>query len=160
MFSYENGVIVCILLSLYRAVSLLLLINSTYSKNLRRIGLRVRWSELTVVEIEKSDVNQSFLKKIAKFLTVIGVEWIFFATSWLYVLVNVGLIVYRYSKDSGAPERVKNYRWKMKNVNMTYEQVIKEHMKLNEMKEEDFEQVKKETIQSMEERGLPQEYLW
>ena len=57
---------------------------------------------------------------------------VFTLTSWLYVAGVVAMFVYSKSKDSGVPESIRAYRWKLKNVDMSFEDMVREVMKLSE----------------------------
>ncbi len=48
------------------------------------------------------------------------------ALSWITVISMAGMFLYKKSKDAGAPQSIKELRWRMKNIHMTREQIDKE----------------------------------
>ena len=46
--------------------------------------------------------------------------------SWVSVAWTVGTLIYQKSKQSGMPQPVKELRWKMRNVDMTRDQILAE----------------------------------
>lgn len=61
-------------------------------------------------------------------------------------------MIYRYSQDSGAPQSVKDFRWKIKNYEMTFDELVLEVMKLKEIPSEEFDLVKSELLEFVEQR--------
>jgi hypothetical protein len=100
------------------------------------------------------EANHSAFRKILKFLLLYGTGLPFVLASWLYVAYVVGLILYRRSKDSGAPQAVREFRWKLRNTEMTFDQIVKELMKVTDQNPADFEKVKADLIQELDEQGL------
>jgi uncharacterized protein (DUF1786 family) len=69
------------------------------------------------------------------------------------VALAVGTIIYRKSKDSGAPQAVREFRWKLKNTDLTFDQLVKELMKVSDQDPSDFERVRSQMLQELKERG-------
>jgi len=63
-------------------------------------------------------------------------------------------MIYRYSQDSGAPQSVKDFRWKIKNSEMTFDELVLEVMKLKEIPIEEFDMSKAELLEFVEQRRL------
>lgn len=98
----------------------------------------------------KDEAIMGKIIKIIFFHVVLSFPFIFL--SWLYVLFVIGSYCYVFFKDVGAPQSVKEFRWKIRNIDMTFDQMIKELMKLDEQDPNDFEIVKKEMIDYIEQR--------
>lgn len=153
MFSYESGVLVAFLLWLWSVVSALVLINSRMERNLNRIGQRLSWLTLTPKQMSAEEASRSAVRKIMKFVLIFGIGFPFILVSWLYVALAVGTLVYRKSKDAGAPQTVREFRWKLKNTEMTFDQLVKELMKVSDQDPSSFERVRSEMLREMKERG-------
>jgi hypothetical protein len=129
-------------------------INSRTNRNLQKIGQRLSWLTMTPKPMSAEEVSHSGLRKLMKFLLLYGTGLPFVLTSWLYVLYVVGLLIYRRSKDAGAPQAVREFRWKLRNTDMTFDQLVKELMKLSDRDPADFEQVKADLVRELHEQGL------
>lgn len=119
MFDYETGLAIALLLWLASAVILTISINSRMNRNFNKVGQRLSWLTLTPKPISASDERRSPLSSVLKFLLVVGLGLPFVLLSWVYVAFFVGTFMYRRTKDSGAPQVVREFRWKLKNVDMT-----------------------------------------
>jgi hypothetical protein len=154
VFSYEAGLLVAFCLWLWITVAALVAINSRMERNLNRIGQRLSWLTLTPKPLSPEEIHHSALRKVAKFLLLYGTGLPFVLASWLYVAYVVALLIYRRSKDSGAPQAVREFRWKMRNVDMTFDQLVRELMKVSEQDPATFDQVKQELLNELQERGV------
>ena len=154
MFSYETGLLLAFLLWLWLTVSAIMTINSRMNRNLNRIGQRLSWLTMTPKPMSAEEVNHGSLRKIMKFLLLYGTGLPFVFTSWLYVLYVLGLLLYRKSKDSGAPQAVRELRWKLRNTEMNFDQLVKEMMKVSDQDPANFEQVKADLLRQLHEQGL------
>lgn len=154
LFSYEGGVAVAFLLWLYSVVALLVALNSTYERNLNRIGQRTSWFTLLPKEMSAEDSTRTPLFKSTLFLLACGIGLISTLLSWLYLAAFAAQFVYRKSKDAGAPVAVKDFRWKLRNTEMSFDQLVKELMKVSELDPASFEVVREERLFSLRERGL------
>ena len=152
MFSYENGLILSFFLYLYQMIALLMLINSTAEKNLNKVGEAYSWLTLKPVLMSKYDFDRSIYKCIGKFLVIAIWQGLFIFLSWLNIFLFVCLTMYKISQDYGAPKEVKEFRWKLKNQNMTFDEIILEMIKVKGLDKEDFEQLKSEMIEFVKER--------
>ena len=119
MFTYEVGVAIAFLLWAYNAVMLIVSVNSLLERNLNKIGQRLSWLTLMPKEMEPEDLKRSTLAKVLKYLFIVGIGLPFVLTSWLYILLAVAGMLYRWSKDSGAPQAVREMRWKLRNLDLT-----------------------------------------
>jgi hypothetical protein len=154
LFSYEAGLLVAFLLWLWVTISAMVSINSRMNRNLHKIGQRLSWMTMTPKPMSAEDANRTAFGKVLKFLLLYGTGLPFVLASWLYVAYVVGLIIYRKSKDSGAPQAVREFRWKLRNTDMAFDQIVKELMKVSDQDPADFEKVKADLIRELHEQGL------
>ncbi len=152
--SYEAGIGVALLLWLYGTVNTLISINSTLERNLNKIGQRLSWVTLSAKPMTHDDQSRSTISLVMRFVIMSLIGLASTLLSWLYVLLVVGSIVYAKSKDVGAPQTIKEYRWKLRNMDLSLDQLIRESMKIAGQSEDQFEQVKAELLQSMRDAGL------
>jgi hypothetical protein len=123
-------------------------------KNLNKMGQRISWVTLKPTPMEAADQRRSRLYKVGKFALIVLIALPFTLLSWAYVLYLVGQFLYFRARDSGVPQGVKEYRWKLRNSDMTFDQLIREAMKVQEQDPASFEQLKAELRQEMADRGL------
>lgn len=154
MVSYESGLLLAFLLWLWAVVNALVLINSRMETNLNRIGQRLSWLTLTPKAMSAEDSIRSPFRKAVKFSLIFGAGLPFVLASWLYVAVVAGTVIYRRSKDAGAPQAVREFRWKLKNTDMSFDQLIKELMKVSDQDPADFEKFKSTMLHELGERGI------
>ncbi|MFA6189331.1 MAG: hypothetical protein WC680_08635 [Sulfuricurvum sp.] len=154
MFDYESGILVALLFWIFYAGSILVSINSQVERNLNKIGQRLSWITLAPKLMTIDDVNHSVAFKIMKYLFVIGIAFAFIFLSWAYIIVTIVLIIYKFFKDFGAPQTIREFRWKLKNSNLTFEQLMKELMKVSEVDESKYDEFTNEVITNLQERGL------
>jgi hypothetical protein len=151
---YETGLGVAFLAWLGFMVRLVVSINSTMEKNLNRLGQRQSWLTLKPTPMEADDLHRSWLYKVGKFSLIGLISLPFTLFSWVYVLWMVGQFLYLRMRDSGVPQSVKEYRWKLRNCNMTLDQLIREAIKVQELDPASFDQLKADLRQEMADRGL------
>lgn len=140
---YETGVLVAFLIWLYRVGAAVIVLNSRMAANLRKVGMRVSMTTLSAKPMSDSDRKRSWVGSLARFLVValIGLAGVFF--SWLSVVTTVGFFLYAKSKDAGQPAAVREFRWKLRNLDMSFEQLAKEMYALNQaigLTQPEFEQ--------------------
>ena len=151
---YETGVGLAFLTWLWGLVNLLISVNSQMEKNLNKIGQRLSWVTLSVKEMAAEDQNRPLWKSIGKFLLIAVIGLPFVLLSWVTVFLWLGQIIYRRSKDSGAPQAVREYRWKLRNVDMTLDDIIKEGLKASGKSLDEFEATRETIVHQMRESGL------
>lgn len=149
MFSYENGVAVAFILWAFSVVRLVVMVNSQMEKNLNKVGKRLSWLTLTPKPMQQASSGR-WWKSALKFLVIaaLGVPFVFF--SWLYVLVALVLAYFLWEKSSGKPDSVRELQWKMKNLDMSFDDIIKASMKATSTDPDMFDQVKAEMLEQME----------
>ena len=154
MFSYEDGVFVAFLCWSWISIAAVIAINSRMERNLNKIGQRLSWLTMNIKTISQNDAHRTFIGKFLKFVLIYGLGLPFVLTSWLYVVYVVGLLIYRKSKDSGAPQAVREFRWKLRNKDMTFDELVKELMKVSDKDLSEFEQFRAKIVSEMQEQGL------
>ncbi|GEM_PF-2617815 len=155
MFDYETGIFFAFLLWLYNAVMIVVSVNSRLERNLNRMGQRLSWFTLMPKPLEPDDLSRSTTSKVLRYLLVVGIGLPFILLSWLNVALAVATILYRRAKDSGAPQAVREFRWKLRNTELTFDQLVRESMKVVEEDSSKFEEFRASMINELEERGLP-----
>jgi hypothetical protein len=152
VFTYENGVFISLLLYGCYLVGLVVTINSTAEKNLNKVGECHSWLTLKPVSMNSADFDRPIHKTIGRFVLVALWQGCFVLLSWVNVLFAVGALVFRFSKDYGAPQNVKDFRWKIKNYDLTFDEIILEIIKLRGLNVSDFERIRVEVLEFIEER--------
>lgn len=152
--SYENGLAIAFMLWLASMIITLVLINSRLEGNLNKIGQRLSWLTLTPKAMDAEELNRSAFKKIFKFLFIAGSGLPFVLLSWLYVALFVGTFVFRRLKDAGAPQAIREFRWKLRNKDMAFDELVREMMKASDEPADDFERVRGDMVREMEDRGF------
>lgn len=142
--SYEAGIVVALILYIF---SIIMTIHRKYSKinrNFNKIGYRIGWDGNTKPLYKKS----SGLMIVAKILLILfGFVFIFF--SWLYVVLVGGYAIYQLYSSLTAPPEVKRFRWKMKNVDMSFDEIVRELMITQNMDLANFDEFRKECLDEM-----------
>jgi hypothetical protein len=154
MFSYESGLGIAFMLWSASIVITLVWINSRFEKNLNKIGQRLSWLTLNPKAMDAEEMKRSTFRKLFKFLFIVGIGLPAILLSWLYVAWFVGTVVYKHTKDAGAPQAVRELRWKMKNTDMSFDQIVCEMMKVSEEDPATFEKVRYDLVQEMTDRGF------
>jgi len=155
VFDYETGLLLAFLLWLYNAVAIVVSVNSRLERNLNRMGQRLSWLTLMPKPMDVEDRSRSTLSKVFRYLFIVGIGLPFVLLSWLYVVLAAGGIIYKRTKDFGAPQVVREFRWKMKNTDLTFDRLIKELMKVSEEDPSNFAEFRGKIVRELEERGLP-----
>lgn len=154
MFSYEGGIAIAFFLWLFSVINLLITINSRFERNLNKIGQRTSWGTLAPTELTLEDMRRSRLSKTLRFLLIYGIALISIFLSWLYVALVIAQIAYRKSKDAGAPVAIKEFRWKMKNTDMSFDQIVKEIMKISDQDPANFESFRNDLRSDLKAKGV------
>jgi hypothetical protein len=128
---YEIGVYFSLFYWLYQSIFLIILINSQMEKNLNKVYQRLSWSTFRTKQIESYDeVHPHIFKMIMKYIFIILVNLLLIFLSWVYLFyVFVNTMFNRYKRD-GEPEVMKTFRWRMRNSNLSYEQILQELYKI------------------------------
>lgn len=156
---YEAGVGIAFLMWAGYVAHMLASLNSKMQRNLNRIGQKLSWTTLRPKAMEQNDQHPVAWGWTAiKFIGCVAVSLPLVLGSWLYVLWVGARLTYAHFKDAGAPQNVKEYRWKLRNCDLTFNQIIKETLKMADLPNVTFEQAKYEMIEQMKGRGLHVNY--
>lgn len=154
LFSYENGLGIAFILWLASIVIILVSINSRFERNLNKIGQRLSWLTLTPKPMDAEEMQHLPIRKFFKFLFIVAIGLPFVLLSWLYVAFFVGTAAYNRIKDAGAPQAIRESRWKMRNVDLSFDQIVRELMKASEQDPAIFEKIRDNIAQEMADRGF------
>ena len=154
MDPYVVGLLIAFAIWAFSAISAIAAINSRTNRNLKRIGQRLSWMSLTQKPMTPSDAAQTRIGKVFKFTLIYGFALVFVLASWLYVAWAVGEFIYRKHKDSGAPQSVLEFRWALRNKEMSFDDLIRALLKLTDQAPENFDQVKVDMINELQSRGI------
>lgn len=86
--------------------------------------MRLSWLTFTPKQMAASDVNRPAYRAILKFAIVYGISFVMIILSWLSVALSLATIFYQKSKDAGAPPEVKELRWKLRNLDLSFDEII------------------------------------
>ncbi|UGQ44952.1 hypothetical protein [Massilia endophytica] len=128
---YETGLGVAFLVWLCNLILLLTKINSQAERNLRKIGMRHSWLTQTPKQRTASDAKRGILGTVGKFALIQSVALVSVILSWGYVLWAIGAILYAHAKDYGAPQEVKEFRWRMRNLDLPLDEIIRGMLKIS-----------------------------
>lgn len=120
---YEMGVLAAFLLWIYSLVMIVANANSQLARNLSKVGMRLSW--LTAEPVPAGDRSGAGWRVFSA-LAFTGLGLVGILLSWLTVVASIGMLIHRASKSNGMPQVVKELRWKLRNVEMTREQVLTE----------------------------------
>jgi hypothetical protein len=152
---YETGIGVAFLIWIFGGALLIASVNSRFERNLHKIGQRLSWLTLTPKPREPNDVNRPTWRSCGRFLFIVGLSLPLILLSWLYVLIWLCPLVYSKWQDMGAPASVREARWRMRNTDMTFDQIIRALMRAAEIDDAQYESYKGDLIRGVEERGVP-----
>lgn len=139
MFTYENGLILAFLIWIIGIVANIIQSNSMMQRNLKKIGKRIGFWGITDIDYSK---QSPWYKGFKFFFIYILLPIPFLFLSWLYVGM-VGLqYLYNLKKDMGAPQSIKEFRWRLRNIDLTFDELIKGLMVLEGQDLSDFDKVK------------------
>lgn len=153
-FSYENGVFVAFLFFIYSIIALVVQLNSQMERNLNKVGLRRSWMTRQPKPLEQEYIDRPFYRKILKFLFFIFLQLASVLLSWLGVFLSVCMVAYAWSKDYGTPSEVKAFRWKMRNRDMTFDDIVKEMVIMAGNDLSDLDKAIEDVKSEMRDRGL------
>ena len=152
MFDYVTGVVVASALWVIYAVHLIVLLNSTLNRNLSQVGQRLSYMSQAATTLDWSERGESKSWKTTKYLFVIAARIPFLLLSWVYVSYAVGVFLWKRWIELTAPPDVKAARWRMKNLPMPFDMIVRELMKLTGEPPENYERFRTELIANIGER--------
>lgn len=152
---YETGLLLAVAIWFIRAIYALLQINSTLEKNINKIGKRQSWLDFTIKPLTSDYVNKSVFYKIIKYLLIWGlIPFILIFTSWLYVIYVVAVFAYKTYQNIGMPNNVKEYKWRLRNLNLSFNDLVQETVAITNNNEITFEEAREAIIEEMKSNGL------
>lgn len=141
---YEAGIAVAFCMWVYLTAMIVVRANSRLARNLRKVGYRQSWATGAPEPMSPKDVARSPLRSIAKFVLIGLIGLPFTLLSWLYVALVVAQFIYARAKDFGAPPVVKEYRWKLRNLDLSTDDIVRQMMKVQGLPDSDFDKVRLE----------------
>lgn len=150
---YEAGLGVAFLLWLYRTAARIVLVNSRMQRNLRKVGCRLSWLDLELTQMDDADAKRSPARETFGHLIAACVSLPLVILSWLDVLLTAGMIIYRLAKDRGAPDAVREFRWKLRNMDLSFDELILGMMKVKGVPDEQFLTTRQQYIELMKLNG-------
>ncbi|WP_036217228.1 hypothetical protein [Massilia sp. LC238] len=150
---YELGCFVAFILWLYRTVILLVAINSTAERNLRKVGMRHSWYTGSVVVMTYSAEYKHLLASVIKFAAIRLMFLVGIIFSWISVVWFFGSLIYLKGKDSGAPAEVKEFRWKLRNRDLSFDDLVTGLAKISGV-DAPLEVLRNDMFENMRERGF------
>jgi hypothetical protein len=142
--SYEGGLGIALLIWALNAIRMLVVVNSQFEKNLNKVGMRLSWLSFTPKPM--SGPKRGPLFAVGKYALLNLLSLPLVAASWVYTAAAVLLFIFQLSKDAGVPQRIKEYRWAMKNQDLTVEQIARELVKLSDDPNVSFESIHSELL--------------
>ncbi len=152
---YGAGVEIAFLLWLFYAGSCVVRANSLLARNLAKVGMRISFLDLKPTPMTTADVQRSPIGRFLRASLAVLVALPFVLGSWLYVLWFVGAIIFAKSKDAGAPTAVREWRWRMNNVDMSFDDAVAELLKLSAIVPEKLSEARAALIDDLRGRGIP-----
>ena len=120
---YEFGVLAAFVLWFYNSAMTVVNANSQLSRNLAKVGMRLSWGTALPVPVDDST---GIGRRTLSGLLPIALGLIGTLLSWISVAYSVSMFLYRQSKASEMPRSVKELRWKLRNVDLTRDQILSE----------------------------------
>lgn len=151
---YELGVSIAFLLWCWQMVMIIVRANSQLERNLNRVGMRISWWTGQPVQAEPKELYRPFWRSVLSFLLVAIVGLISILLSWLHIVLVVGLAAYAWSKDSGAPSAVKEFRWRLKNRELSIDEYVRGAMSAQDVPPEQFDQQRIALVEMLRARGF------
>lgn len=126
MSDYELGLLWALIIWLIETLRLFLSLNSQLNRNLRKVGCRIRWTGGQPTMMEQDEINPTKKNIIIKYSLYLLWGLISVALSWLFVIYSfIRWIKLFYSYNFDVPEAIKIQRFKMKNIDMSFDEVLK-----------------------------------
>jgi len=149
---YEIGCSLAFLIWAGSLVWVVISLNSQMERNLNKAGFRLSWLTLRPKQMGNNHYKRSTFMKVGKFILIAtpGFVGIFF--SWLYVAFFIVEILYSRFKDAGAPQEIREFRWRMRNENLTFDEVA-EGLALVSRVNIPIDELKKDLWSEMIDRG-------
>lgn len=142
---YEIGVILAFVLYMYQLTMVIYRKNSKLNYNLNKIGYRIGWLGNTKPLAQQTS---GFMVLVKVLVWIFGLIFIVF--SWVYVLLIGGWLLYQVYNALSAPPEIKKFQWKAKNLDMSFDEILKEYMIVQGVDLAEFEQFKQDYLAELE----------
>ena len=152
---YIAGVVVALALWITKVVFVFVQLNSVQQRNLNKIGKRLSWLTLTAKPLKKSDIDASITLKVFKFFIIwLVVPFFLIFTSWVYVFFVLAGVIYSFYRNMGKPQAVKEFQWKLKNMDLSFDQIVDGFSQIAGLSLEDATEAKAHIKEQMKRDGL------
>lgn len=150
---YELGCFVAFIHWLYRTVILIVAVNSTAERNLRKVGMRHSWYTGRLIVMTYSADYRHISEKIVQFAAIrlMFLVGIFF--SWISVAWFFGAFFYEKGRDSNQSVEVREFRWNLKNFDLSFDDMVLGFAKVSGNKAS-LEVLRHKMFQNMRDRGF------
>jgi hypothetical protein len=149
---YEFGVGVAFCIWIGSLIWLFISLNSQLERNLNKVGSRQSWLSLQPKPMDNNHYHRTIPTKLGKLAVIFFLGFIGILFSWLYVAWYMGTIAYSYLKDAGAPQAIREFRWRMRNLDLSFDEIV-EGMVLAAGNKHSAEHLKQQIWEEMNERG-------
>lgn len=150
--TYEDGIGVSFFICIYQLGMLIYYKNSQFEKNLNKLGLRLSYLTLTPTPYENE--NKPIYIKILKLLIIQIFNFAMIFLSWLFVLYFAFMVVRNFYNKIGMPQAIKDYQWKMRNMDLSIDNIIKLDMAARDISMNNFEEFKANILEDLHNRGF------
>jgi hypothetical protein len=151
---YLYGLCASVLIWAANVAKLLYRPKSLRERNLHRIGLRTSRVSTQLKFLYGSDLSQSRSITLAIFWAIVLGEMLLLLGSWLYVAWWAAWRVRTFANDYSPPREVMDYRWKLRNMDMPFDQHVRESIKANGGDLSKFAEIHSDTLALMRRHGL------
>lgn len=152
---YEAGVVVALALWIAKVVFVFVQLNSVQQRNLNKVGKRLSWLTLTAKPLKKSDIDASITLKVFKFFIIwLVIPFFLIFTSWVYVFFFLTGVIYSFYRNIGKPQEVKEFQWKLKNMDLSFDQIVDGFSQIAGLSLEDATEAKAHIKEQMKRDGL------
>lgn len=147
---YEIGLLIAFLMWAWTLVMIPVRSLSQTERNLRKIGMRHSWLTGTPKPMSSGDFEPRLLNRLLKLgtLLLLGAPWVLL--SWAYVAFVGCSTVYLYMKDRGAPQEIREFRWRMRNLELSFDEMVAGIHMINK-DGRSFEDVRQSIVEMMDE---------
>lgn len=127
MTDYELGMFWAFILFTSDSIYRICLLKSKLNKNFKKVGIRLKWSTglPTFMEFDELKPSKFFIAFKISMIFLGGIFCIFL--SWVYVIYSLFFWVRNFYKNNfNIPETLKIARFKLRNFDMTFDEVLEQ----------------------------------
>lgn len=152
--TYELGVFFALLFWFFHMTMIVVRANSLLAKNLKKLGMRISWINGRPQPISYTEESRSFLSVFFRYALLAIFTLPIILLSWVYVLLVIADSIYRLTKNIGEPIARRELKWKFRNVDMSFDQIIIESMKANGEEIKDIEEIRQEFLREIKQNKI------